>query len=159
MESTIRISETPEDIIEMLSIILREKLHYRSGGCLKGTCKFFLELPEPIRTRFLCRKYTWVKNAIKHQRPRILIALLSLNVQYVGCFFVNGFDTDVYVKRSYRRKGVAKEMFKQLSVKYDLTGKLLNLEQSEAAKTMCRSLGISTSFKELRKRKMDSRKT
>lgn len=129
------ISTSLDELKAYAELIRQNKLHYSRDSNIK-------QFTNRIKTLDRYLKFSWTKNYIRYSRPEFIIALICIDKQAIACFCLSSFNSSFYVKREYRRKGIAALLFKLSSLYYPLSMKVKNIGFTLAAVALKRKLGL-----------------
>lgn len=142
----VKVSKSMKDFLDNCKIILENKLHLARGGTICPDCKYYLK--HYNEDDFL-GTYKWSAKGVAYKRPNLIAAIAYCEGKAVGALLINFFYTNFYVKKEFRKKGIAKKLFKETRNVHDLSRKVLNTGTSKAAKTLKESLGLPSLIKEM----------
>jgi hypothetical protein len=115
----------------------------------KGLIIHILQRIMSEKDRHINSSFTWTRNKIKYKRPKYIIAIAFIDNVPVGVVTINGFYTNIYIKKIHRRQGIATELFKQISSKYELSH-IMNLGTSREARAFQNKIKLPIKIKQLK---------
>lgn len=90
--------------------------------------------------------YKWRSDGVGHSRPMVVVTLCYCEGRVVGVLVLNKYSVDIYTDPEFRGKGVATQMFKGLSMKYDLSTKVGMYTDTKEGLALVEKLGIGNNF-------------
>lgn len=124
-QCTINVS-TEKTLIILISQALNNKLYVNKSYQLFSIMKSVL---------FTCiensmcasKKFDWTTGGKKFSRLRYICSVaFNENNEAIGCLFIMGYHSHVYVLPKYRNLGVASKLYIETAKHYNLTSRLLN---------------------------------
>lgn len=143
----VRVSN-PDTIREDMHTVLLKKLYIGRKYQMYLAITHVVFNSKLFTKRSLCRAYRFTVNKEKHKRPMHICALAYdlTSGEPVGCLYIYGCLSQVYVKPKFRRKGIATKLYEETSKHYDLSHNVKNLGTTKAALKMINKIGLTQSF-------------
>lgn len=141
----ILVSEYFAEAQKFAKMALEQRLHFTNDSTIRDVYARILKRKVP-------KKYRWVSRGMKCSRDFHIVTVALVEGVAVGAMAVEGLDVQFYVKRQYRRQGLATSMFRETALKHDLSGNVLNRVERPVVKNLKAKLGISGTYRELRSR-------
>lgn len=90
------------------------------------------------------KKFNWVEAGEKKSRLRYICSLaFNENNEPIGCLFIMGYHSHIYVKPEYRNLGIASSLLTETAKQYNITTRLLNYGISRSANKLKRKFNIA----------------
>lgn len=139
------VSKNLNDLKAFARVIQDHKLHLEEHGTIEHLTSYLLT--NVRRYAWYC----WIKNKTTCGRPAWIITLCYLDGNPVGCLLLNAFSIHFYVKPEFRKLGIASLLFQITNLRYDLSMKVLNYDDTVEVNQLKNKFNIKSTIEEIRK--------
>lgn len=144
---TLEIKVSDKNTLIPLALEIYANRLYRKDGIIKHDIRRLIG--EYLENRRIVNyKYSWISNKQKYSRPKEIISVAYKDGIPVGCLVIVNFQSNVYVKKEYRKQGIASKLFLETAKVYRIGQNIINFGKSAAAKKLKRRFKIPGTFRE-----------